>query len=129
MIKRGGVFAITILYTITVIGFALNFHYCFDEITAIKFDAPAKSCGLMANNKMKCCKNNHLEVKVKDNHQAESHSFLSKIFGFKLPKSPFADFFNALEDALIKESHGRAPPDDHPSNTISTFLKNCSFRI
>jgi hypothetical protein len=128
MIKRGGAFLVTILYIITVVGFALNFHYCCDYITSVKIDAPVKSCSLLTKGKMKCCKDSNFEVKVKDSHQAESPSFLSKISGFKLPKLPFADFVHVVQNALMKESFGKAPPD-HPSNSISTFLKNCSFRI
>jgi hypothetical protein len=129
MIKRSGGLLLALLYTITVAGFALNLHYCGNEVAALKINAPADSCAKpMAKSKMKCCKDSTLEVKVKDDHEAQQTSFLARIFAFELPKLPFEDFFLSAQHALLERLFDRAPPDS-PKEGVSVFLKNCIFRI
>jgi hypothetical protein len=128
MIKRSGAFALTILYTITIMGFALNLHYCFNHITSIKINAQVKSCGMLVKSKMKCCQNKHFEVKVKDAHQGQSQSVLSKLFGFELPDHLFANCFFAVPQAIAEKGLNRGPPHP-PLNSHVSFIKNCVFRI
>ncbi len=50
------------LYVVTVSGFALNMHYCFNRLRSVQIDAPANTCTkLLASSKMKCCKDRHIE--------------------------------------------------------------------
>lgn len=129
MIKRLGVILLAVLYTITVAGFALNLHYCGNEVASVKINAPAKSCvNPMAKSKMDCCKDSKLDVKVKDDHEAQQTSFLARIFAFEIPKLPFEDFLFSAHQALVEFLFDRSPPDD-PQKGISVFLKNCTFRI
>jgi hypothetical protein len=128
MIKRSGAVVLTLLYIVTAMGFAINLHYCCSHLASIKIDAPVKSCNMPVTGKMKCCQDKHLEVKVKDAHQGQSQSFLSKIFGFELPKLPFADFFFSAQQTLSDKDLDKDPPDP-PSNGLINFLKNCVFRI
>jgi hypothetical protein len=128
MIKRAGAFLLTSLYLITVVGFALNLHFCGSYLTSVKIDAPAKSCGMLSEKKMKCCTNKHFEVKVKDAHQAQSQLFLAKTFALELPRLPFADFQLNTQQFLSRQYSYRGPPDP-PLPDISAFLKNCTFRI
>jgi hypothetical protein len=128
MIKRIGALSLSLLYIVTVVGFALNLHYCFGYITSVKIDAPVKSCGIRATGKMKCCKDRHFEVKVKDAHQAATPSLLAKIFAFQLPRVAFADFSFNTQKGLLAVDFNKGPPDIIPDQHI-TFLKNCAFRI
>lgn len=128
MIKRSGAFLLTILYTVTVVGFALNLHYCFSHITAVDVNSPAKSCSMQMPGKMKCCQDKHFEVKVKDVHEASSQSFLSKLFGFELSKLPLINFFFSSQEDSSGNDLKKDPPDP-PTNNPITFLKNCVFRI
>lgn len=131
MFKRSGALSLALLYTITVLGFALNLHYCGSKVASVKISAPVKSaktdttCGM----KMNCCKNHHVEVKVKDDHQAEQTSFLAKVFVFEIPKLPFEDFIFSAQKALLEKFFDRGPPSQTPRSKVATFLKNCTFRI
>jgi hypothetical protein len=92
MLKRTGASLLALLYMVTVIGFALNFHYCFGYLSSVKINEPVKSRNFTATAKMKCCKDKHFEIKVKDAHQAEAQSFLAKVFAFESPALAFAEF-------------------------------------
>lgn len=129
MLKRTGILLMTMLYVVTVFGFALNFHYCGNTVASVKIDSPAKACGTDATKMMKCCKDKQVDIKVKDAHQGEkSQSFLAKIFSFDFPALPFEDFFLSAQRALIERFFDRGPPDE-PQEGIATFLKNCTLRI
>jgi hypothetical protein len=128
MLKRSGALILTWLYIVTVTGFALNLHYCFNQITSVNINAPAKSCKMLSAGKMKCCKNTHLEVKVKDAHERESPSFFFRAFAFHSPGFCVTDFFIHHGQASTDKYIDRAPPDIL-SNSMVVFLKNCVFRI
>jgi hypothetical protein len=129
MVKRSGAILLTLLYTVTVLGFALNLHYCGTEIASVKIDSPALSCKMARHcSKMKCCKDKQLQIKVKDAHQAEPVSILSKLFGFDIPRLSFNGFFTPSHQSTIDVSFERGPPDK-PRLNIATFIKNCIFRI
>ncbi|RYY20012.1 MAG: hypothetical protein EOP41_09370, partial [Sphingobacteriaceae bacterium] len=65
MLKKSGLVLVALLYLITANGFAMNLHFCGESIASVKLNEAAKDCGMSS----KCCKNTHLEVKVKDAHQ------------------------------------------------------------
>ncbi len=128
MIKKSAIIALTLLYTITVCGFTLNFHYCFNRLASFKIEAPASSCtkNLLAC-KMKCCKDKAVDIKVKDAHQTGIVSPLINLFAVTLPKSYLPDFsllFGKMQSITIAD---RAPPRLYCSAPI--FLKNQNFRI
>lgn len=129
MIKRSGAFLLTIMYTVTVLGFALNLHYCGTRIASVQIDSPAinskmkQVCG-----KMRCCKDKQLQIKVKDAHQAEPFSILSKLFGFEITRLSFNNFFPPSQQPSTDVSFERGPPDSLWQN-IALFIKNCIFRI
>ena len=129
MVKRTGAILLAMLYTVTVLGFALNFHICGDYVASVKIDAPAVNCGMdKANGKMKCRKDKQVEVKVKDAHRAEAPSFLAKVFGFELPHLSLDSLFPSLPSSVTEKFYDRGPPDP-PVQSIATFIKNCIFRI
>lgn len=129
MLKRSGAVLLAMLYVVTVLGFALNLHYCGNYISSVKINAPAVNCGMdKAAGKMKCCKDSQLQIKVKDAHQAEETSFLSKVFGFELPSLSFGNGSFLPQLSLFDKYVDRAPPDE-PVQSIATFIKNCIFRI
>ena len=123
MLKRSVVIVLTVLYVVTVSGFALNLHYCFNRLASVKIDAPANTCvkGLK-NGMMKCCKDKHIEVKVKDAHQNGSPSCWAKF----LPSFTFADLTFSLQSGTLLTFPDRGPP---PSVNIPVYLRNCTFRI
>jgi hypothetical protein len=128
MLKKSVAITLMMLYVVTVSGFALNMHYCFNQLRSVKIDAPANSCAkLLASSKMKCCKDRHIEIKVKDaHHQAGSPTFWGKFFFLGLPVVTFADFSLSPQNPLTERLQDRGPPLS-PGTPI--FLKNCNFRI
>lgn len=127
--KRSGALLLTLLYTVTVLGFALNLHYCGTQIASVKIDSPAVSCKMAQEcGKMKCCKDKQLRIKVKDAHQAAPVSIISKLMGFDVPRLSFDGLFTPSHQSAIDLSIDRAPPDK-PWLNVATFIKNCILRL
>lgn len=127
MFKRSVAIGLMMLYLVTVSGFALNLHYCFNRLSSVNIDAPANACvKVLETSKMKCCKDKHVEVKVKDAHNGVSATFLAKVFAFDLPKLTFAEFSFTLQNPPADRLPVRGPP--LPPD-VPIFLKNCIFRI
>ena len=128
MIKRSGALILTMLYLVTVTGFALNLHYCLSRVYSVNINTPAKSCSKLDAGNMKCCHNKHFEVKVKDAHQAQSTAALSKTFSLSLPVLPFADLLFTAKPGFLADILYKDLPDP-PLSNISVFLKNRTFLI
>jgi hypothetical protein len=128
MIKRFGAIILTLLYVITVSGFALNLHYCFNRVYSVNIDAPVKGCSTLATCKMKCCHNQHIEVKVKDAHQGQSLTFLRQTFSYTLPRLPFADYYSTAKQNALNRTFNKDLPDP-PLNGSPVFIKNRILRI
>jgi hypothetical protein len=131
MIKRLTTLFLTKVYIITALGFALNLHYCGDVLASVKINGPTKSCKSVVVKKMKCCSDKQLDVKVKDAHQGESPSILSKIFAFELPEISFGDYFLSAQKELLQKLSGCHPPPPPPASSgkAAEYIKNCSLRI
>jgi len=128
MIKRSGALFLAILYSITVIGFALNLHYCGQMLSSVKINATTKGCGMFTARAMKCCRDKQIEVKVKDAHQGAAFLFLAKSFVAIAPQQLFS-YCNlpaglSLQRTLIGPNQAKAPPGDTPF-----YLKNRAIRI
>jgi hypothetical protein len=129
MMKRTGILFMALLYTITAAGFALNLHYCGNYVAEVKINAPTDGCAKpMAKKKMRCCKDSRLEVKVKDNHQAQEASALAKLFAVDLPRIPYQYATLLPVQGIAINSFDRGPPG-LPVSGKSILTKNCVFRI
>lgn len=128
MLKRGGAILLTMLYVVTVFGFALNLHYCFGALSSVKIDEPAKNCKMVLTKKPACCKDKEINVKVKDAHQAETPSFLAGLSAVIIPKVPFADHTLLVQETAIAKLSGRGPPYP-PTSKVSYIIKHCTFLI
>jgi hypothetical protein len=129
MLKRSGAWLLLVMYLITGIGFAINLHYCGKLVTSVSIETSLKSCkepGMMAG--MKCCKNKRIDIKIKDAHQNETQSFLSKVFSFKLTAVHYVPVFLLPKALWLDRSYYRGPPDK-PVSVTAVFLKNRNFRI
>lgn len=74
----------------------------------------------------KCCKETHLEVKVKDAHQNVHTSFTSTFSMLFVPVFSYASFQETLTiDHLPNLLSERWPPP----NPVPVFIQNCTFRI
>lgn len=124
MIKRTVALLLTMAYAITAVGFAFDLHYCCNRLVFVSINSPVKSCG-MAAFKSKCCKNSHIEVKVKDAHQGEAVSLLSDPCAFEMPPRLFGSF-SVFEAGVVLINYD-TPDPPHPP--CPNYLKNCTFRI
>ncbi len=122
MLKKPGICLVVLLYLITATGFAMNLHFCGKSIESVKINAPAKNCGMSS----KCCKDTHVEVKVKDAHQTAHTSFTAQIFVSLVPVWDYALFHEPLTISQTTEVISKRGP---PLFTIPVYLKNCTFRI
>ncbi len=122
MIKKSGICLVVLLYLVTATGFALNLHFCGNTIESVKVDAPTKKCGMDS----KCCKETHVQVKVKDAHQTSHTSFTGKILVFPISIFSYASFHEPL---TINHLSNRILERGPPPNPIPVFIQNCTFRI
>ncbi|WP_461449645.1 HYC_CC_PP family protein [Mucilaginibacter sp.] len=129
MLKKSGALLLTMLYIITVVGFALNFQYCGKVITDVKINAPLQGCikSPMAA-KMRCCTQKHFDIKIKDAHETGPSSILAKVFAFQLPALLFSRFSFNARTAFLQKSFYEAPPEPGRYN-VAVFVRNCNFRI
>jgi len=127
MFKRSVIIVLAMLYLTTVSGFALNMHYCFNRLASVKIDEQANSCTKLQSSKMKCCKDQKIEIKVKDAHQNNSPLHWSKFFPIaSIPVSAFVIFTPAVQDQVVAIVADRGPPK---SPAVPLFLKYCTFLI
>jgi hypothetical protein len=127
MLKRSGAILLTVLYAVTVLGFALNLHYFGSKAASVKINASAINCTLSkAASKTNCCKHAPTKLKVNDAYQDEATSFLSKVFAFELPQLPFKNFFYSPRQSVFGKVFDE--PTDEPSQGIATFIKTFIFR-
>jgi hypothetical protein len=125
MIKRTAALLLTMAYAITAVGFAFDLHYCCNRLASVTINSPVKSCDMAAASKSKCCKNIHVEIKVKDAHQAESGSWVFAAYGFEIPRQLISDCFTFGDPSITINCDLHDPPCPAYPN----FLKNCVFRI
>ncbi|OKS89100.1 HYC_CC_PP family protein [Mucilaginibacter polytrichastri] len=129
MIKKSIALCLALLYTVTVLGFAINFHYCLNQVSSVQINEPVKKCSsLRVVKAMKCCKDKKVEVKVKDGHESSSLSFLAKTYGFVLPRIAYLGFSQIPVQAPAAKAFNRGPPDGLSSQP-SIYLANRNFRI
>jgi len=88
-------------------------------------DAPSKKC---APRKMACCKDKHLDIKVKDAHSQVTSTLLSKLFAVELPRLPFEDYLFPPQAPAVPPHHQRGPPDTLPPCKQPIWLKNRNLR-
>lgn len=122
MFKKSGVVLVVLLYLVTATGFALNLHFCDGSIASVKIDAPVKKCGMDS----KCCKETHLQVKVKDAHQTSYTVFTGRILAFLVPVFNYASF---AETMLVKHPSTLLTDRGPPILGVPIFIQNCTFRI
>lgn len=122
MIKKSGICLVVLLYLVTATGFALNLHFCGNLIESVKVDAPTKKCGMDS----KCCKETHLEVKVKDAHQTSHTSFSTLILALFVPVFSFGSFHEPL---TVNQPSDLLTDRGPPPGSVPTYIQNCTFRI
>lgn len=117
-------------YLITIIGVALNMHFCGGRLADVSFTETAK-CGKCKKAESKgeesdCCKNTSIEAKVKDSHKAELNLKLAHDYGVQLFSDLLiTDVYYSLSAGLSSHALNKAPP---LSAILPLHLFNCVFR-
>jgi hypothetical protein len=125
MLKRSGAILLTVLYAVTVLGFALNLHYVGSKAASVKTNAAVINCS--SKGKTNCCKRTPVKSKVNDTFQDEATSFFSKVFAFTLPQLPFKNLFYSPRQSVFAKVFDREPTDE-PSRGTATFIQTFIFR-
>ncbi|MEJ5993848.1 hypothetical protein WG904_05385 [Pedobacter sp. Du54] len=118
-------------YLVSVIGVALSLHFCGGKLASVSTTTARASCTYCkaesANQKdNNCCKNTKVEVKVKDNHQAESAIKAPKLFSVDLFLHPnVSQIINQFLPTFFSKLANKAPPK--PSG-VALHVMNCVFR-
>ncbi len=110
-------------------GVALNFHYCFGQVTSVKIAHPARTCGSLKIKRVPaCCKTKYISIKVKDSHQLAETRFNLSVFTSLLPVPAFGSISSSFPEAVLQQPVSRGPPECLPAKQ-PLFLLNRTFRI
>jgi len=89
MLKRSVILIFAVLLLTAVSGFTINGHDCLNKQAAVKVDKQTEPCAKLQGNKMKCCREKHIDIKAKDARQNNSPLRWSKFFPIAFPASVF----------------------------------------
>jgi len=122
--------ALCALYLISVIGVAMNMHFCSGKLSGVSFKKTAgcgacKSESKYAKNN-NCCKDTSVEAKIKDSHKGEAKVNLPQDFSIELFFGPVvSELFKIVLPNTSGGSVNKAPP---LSSIFSLHILNCVFR-
>ncbi len=118
-------------YLISVIGVGLSLHFCGGKLAAVSATnakAICKYCKAepIAQKDDNCCKNTKVDLKVKDNHQAESGFKLPKLFSVDAFFHPaISNIFRQFLPPFFSKLENKAPPK---TTSVALHVMNCVFR-
>ena len=122
--------ALCVFYLISMIGVAMNMHFCSGKLSEVSFKKAAGCGACKADEKVgkgnECCKNTVVHAKIKDSHKAGDKISLPQDFSIEL-------FFGSVVSELFKlilpntsgANENKAPP---LSAIFSLHILNCVFR-
>ncbi len=122
--------ALCAFYLITVIGIAVNMHFCSGKLSSVKLIEQAKCGACKGENKVKkahdCCKDTSVDVKVKDSHEVGFKVKLPQNFSLELFLGPaLIQSVKRTVSRLALKAQNKAPP---LSAVVSLHLYHCVFR-
>lgn len=118
-------------YLISVIGVALSLHFCGGKLAAVSATNAKASCKYCTAESItqkddNCCKNTNVDVKVKDNHQAESAVKLPKLFSVDVFLHPnVSQILRQILPTFFSKLENKTPPK---STGVALHVMNCVFR-
>lgn len=122
--------ALCALYLISVIGVAMNMHFCGGKLSEVSFKKTAGCASCKSESKYaksnKCCKNTEVEAKIKDSHKGGTKVDLPQDFSIELFFGPvISELFKIILPNTSGGRDNKAPP---LSSIFSLHLLNCVFR-
>ncbi|TDG37327.1 hypothetical protein EZJ43_04200 [Pedobacter changchengzhani] len=131
-LKQKIALSLAVLYTVSVIGFALSLHFCGGKLENVKMfsnEISCKFCKEIPAEKLKkdnCCKNTQVSIKVKDSHQTEAEIKMPKLFSISVfVRTPVLEFLSNITPKFFSKIANKAPP---LSSWLSLHIFNCIFR-
>ncbi|MHA4893812.1 HYC_CC_PP family protein [Pedobacter sp. PWIIR3] len=122
--------ALCAFYLISMIGLAINMHFCGGKLSSVKIDKVATCPACKEDKKVTkehdCCKTRSVEAKIKDSHQAGVKVKLPADFSLQLFLGQhFSSLANKAVASLPARGFNKAPP---LSAILSLHIFNCIFR-
>ena len=128
--KRVLPFFLLFFYLTSVSGMSLNLHWCGGKLASIDlFETDGHNCPCGTKGmKSGCCKDKVLVLKMNDAHKKNDAFIqnLSSQFNFNVPLLQTFNFNNLCSPLVASIPFYYPPP---PEIKISSYLKNCVFRI
>ena len=130
--KHIGILILTLVYLVSVTGFAFSLHFCGGKVKSIAFKNAQKGCSICSKMAMHekdndCCKNTKVEIKVTDNHQHAAKTELQKLFEVVLDFKPISITAPAIPPLSVTAFNFNKPPPK--GRQVSLHILNCTFRI
>ena len=123
--------ALCAFYLISVIGVAMNMHFCSGKLAEVSFHKAA-GCGACKDEGKKlaktsdCCKDTSVAAKITDSHKAGNKVNLPQDFSVELFFGPVvAELFKLIMPNTSGHHVNKAPP---LSAILSLHIFNCVFR-
>ncbi len=122
--------ALCAFYLISVIGVAMNMHFCSGKLAEVSFKKTA-GCGACKSESKyakseKCCQDTAVEAKIKDSHKGETKVSLPQDFSIELFFGPVvSELFKVILPNTTGGNVNKAPP---LSSIISLHILHCVFR-
>ena len=122
--------ALCALYLISMIGVAMNMHFCSGKLSDVSFKKTAGCGACKGEGKLAksndCCKNTTVQAKIKDSHKAGNKVNLPQDFSVELFfGSVISEIFKIVLPNTAGTSENKAPP---LSAILSLHIFNCVFR-
>lgn len=112
-------------------GATLHIHYCMGELIDWSIsqneDESCNNCGMEKGNSKDCCKDQQHKITVKDSPKASAIVYHFNTLGLTIPPTVYSDPRILYGDPLAENGvHVDSPPR---TQSIPTFIRNCTFRI
>ena len=114
-------------YMLSIVGLSLNFHYCGTRLAQVQFQSQEirACCSEKVEKTAKCCKNQAITYKVKDQHLGNSSIHVPDLIAVLLIKQEVnTGYTKAVNTTKYTYTLQKPPP-----NTISKGVLFSVFRI
>lgn len=128
LVKKSVAALLIFIYTLSIIGLAVNKFYCCGKLESVSFFANPKHLNAEKQSKAEgCCKNEKQSFKVKDSHVSSDKIELNaKLFALVPPVFSYSELliFSLVNKQLAY--HIKAPP---VYSGTPAYIFNCTYRI
>lgn len=130
--KKALIVILSFFYLSSSVGATVHLHYCMNRLVDWSLwndnDKKCAKCGMEKSQEEDsgCCKDEHKQVKLDNDHKASVNFLLSHLVSIAVPSPLFELFDIKLPTVTEKNPLSHAPPR---SSDISVYIRNCVFRI